>query len=132
MARVGAWRVPVSRRFSAWYSLESDIEYERSNAVLEAKSLSDFETYCIDLWLLRLLDTFRKAQPVSKGAGCGGRLPVRRLPGAPGPSGRGDRRQGTRCHVGCHAVLERNLHFRCKRLKRLVGAAGFEPATPAV
>jgi Uma2 family endonuclease len=60
------------------YYLEADIHYEWNDGVLEEKPVSDFETYCIYAWLLRLLDTFLQAHPVGKlvGLEMGFRLPL--------------------------------------------------------
>lgn len=60
------------------YYLESDIHYEWNNGVLEEKPVSDFETYEIYLWLLRLLDSFLAARPMGKlvGLEMGFRLPL--------------------------------------------------------
>ncbi|WP_462329912.1 Uma2 family endonuclease [Thiohalocapsa halophila] len=60
------------------YYLEADIQYEWNDGVLEEKPVSDFETYCIYVWLLRLLDTFLKAEPLGKlvGLEMGFRLPL--------------------------------------------------------
>lgn len=60
------------------YYREADMQYEWNNGVLEEKPVSDFETYCIYVWLLRLLDTFLEAKPLGKlvGLEMGFRLPL--------------------------------------------------------
>ena len=51
------------------YYRHPDFHYEWSNGVLEQKPVSDFETYCIYAWLLRLLDSFLRARPIAKTVG---------------------------------------------------------------
>jgi Uma2 family endonuclease len=51
------------------YYLGSDIRYEWNNGMLEEKPVSDFETYCVYAWLVRLIETFLRVHPIAKSVG---------------------------------------------------------------
>ncbi|QQO53792.1 MAG: Uma2 family endonuclease [Thiohalocapsa sp. PB-PSB1] len=48
------------------YYLQSDIQYEWNNGLLEEKPVSDYQTFLIYHWLTRLLDHFLKTRPIAK------------------------------------------------------------------
>jgi Uma2 family endonuclease len=60
------------------YYLQSDIQYEWNNGLLEEKPVSDYQTFLIYHWLTRLLDHFLKTRPIAKlvGLDMGFRLPL--------------------------------------------------------
>ncbi|WP_083924569.1 Uma2 family endonuclease [Lamprocystis purpurea] len=59
--------LPVSEE-TYWkaYYLESDVHYEWNNGRLEEKPVSDYETYLVHAWFVRLLQLFLDTRPIAR------------------------------------------------------------------